>query len=120
MEAKIYGPKSWNSFQLINTVVTESISREGSVFGQDAPIHQLLSVVGTIVMLVLYLTGDVHVAVLVLSLAALAFWFAIPGHGLVYGPHLWLLVIADTFGLRTPPEDRAEKQAEKEDEETNQ
>jgi len=80
----------------------------GDIFGQNASTHQLVSVLGGTASTCLLFGVGIHSlwlsipmwAVLVLSII----WFVLPGHGLIYGPHLWLLAIADIvralFGIK--------------------
>ena len=68
---------------------------EGDAFGQSSPVHQLVSVIGAGAAFILYFLGYIHGLWLCLVLLAGLFWFVFPGHGLVYGPHLWLLLIGD-------------------------
>ncbi len=39
----------------------------------------------------MYAFGYMHGGWLCAILSVAAFWFVIPGHGLIYGPHLWIL-----------------------------
>lgn len=72
---------------------------EGIAFGQYAHIHQLFSLPGIAVPLVLlmfvsslWLTVPLW-AILVLSLL----WFIGPGHGIIYGPFLWTIALSDVL-----------------------
>jgi hypothetical protein len=72
---------------------------EDSNFGQYAAIYQLVGVLGGAVALsLLFGLGISSIWLSVPLWAMLAFsifLFILPGHGLIYGPHLWLLVIVD-------------------------
>jgi hypothetical protein len=71
--------------------------REGSAFGQDSPLIQFLSliIIGAAVSL-LFVVGIqsiwVSSALWVVVILAV-FYFAVPGHAIVYGPVCWLALL---------------------------
>ena len=72
---------------------------ERCVFGQHAAGHQLLGVIGAIACLTTLANFDNTIARVfaLLGLAVSLFWYVIPGHAMIYGPHLFLIAIADLF-----------------------
>jgi hypothetical protein len=68
-------------------------------FGQHAAGHQLLGVIGAIASITTLANSDVTTirVFALLGLAVSLFWYVIPGHAMIYGPHLFLLAITDLF-----------------------
>jgi len=72
---------------------------ERCAFGQHAAGHQLLGVIGAIMCVTMLANFDATIirVFALLGLAVSLFWYVIPGHAMIYGPHLFLLAIADLF-----------------------
>lgn len=67
----------------------------GVVFGQFAKQDQFLSVVVSAITAALYFLDVIGKPLMIGVLALCVFWFIIPGHGLLYGPHLWIVYLID-------------------------
>lgn len=77
------------------------MEKEGNAFGQHSHLYQLVGVLSGSGSLYLLLGFGVDSAWLTVPLwfvfAFSVFLFIVPGHGFIYGPHLWLFAIADIF-----------------------
>jgi len=76
--------------------------RKGIAFGQDAHVHQLISLPGIVIpAIALFFVKSLWVVIpLWLLLILSLLWFVGPGHGIIYGPFLWVYAL---FGPRKPP-----------------
>ncbi len=68
-------------------------------FGQSAPFHQFISLItGGVSFALLHVVPSGWFAVALFIVVALSvFWFVIPGHGIIYGPFCWTLVVKEIW-----------------------
>lgn len=70
---------------------------EDGPFGQNADAHQLIAIVGMLVSttLLYFAPAEFLIRLACGMLPISLFWFVVPGHALIYGPHLWVLLLHD-------------------------